>query len=348
MTSGKILIITAIVLLLGAVGYLFIRYQGPGRLQETETDASEQPAVTGAYVIFDGDDGYLLKGKLLDEKYRKEYDRFPDTLALLSFGDRLFNLDGEAPTATPAEAVAQAATAATVAVAPPATYRLFDSSTTASNAEERRKYVNYKFVKLFDYLLLADAGKAAYPTLVANDGGTAMYDFEFDKTYSAFKPLYSKDIPHRLKEKLVEFFATEQGAEFGFPDNGLRDASELLVFGTFTGGQREDMACVLTTKDEYASTKKNCLLVYSHNVNNGEPYCLYNEVYYDNVVISKIGKGDMIYINTDELVPAPSEGIMVRTAENEKVVLLFNEQFGKIKRYLQVPSSGDSSPEYDG
>lgn len=314
-----------------------------GNLSDDGTEApAAAPIASGRELaIYTGDEGYVLKGKLLDEKSRDLYNRLPDTLCTLSFGDELYNAgfaNGQLPTTSPEGAVA---------VDPPSTYGITPDKASPKELDEKKKHVEKKFDHLIEYLKLAEAGKADFATVASGRSGLGymMGESAFDDEYGDnFREFYTREIPYDVKQELLIFFKSSEGSDYGFITRDQRTHSQLIQTGSFTGKDKRELACVLGTKDQYAGSYRERLLVFAVN-GMGKVYLLHNEQFYNKILMELVYHDpeerwdDAVYMNSEEKIKVPFEAIRIKLPDQADVVLVYNEKFDKMNRYLQLPKS---------
>lgn len=215
-------------------------------------------------LTFYGDVGYLTKGALLHEDAKLTYHALPDTLAIIHYGDKL--------------------------------YQHYDKSVVFYNKKARFSPIgfyslNQKLIKQPDpnshlgkYLLLTEQGKVEYLKLEPNKYNTIELEDECDfesKYKSYFNPdiKWQRDIPLAIKDILVDYFQTGIGQHYRFVAD-RRNEEQLVVYGTFSGNNHDDegynkeIALILTHRDEPNREK---IMVFGLK---NKPYILYNEVFF--------------------------------------------------------------------
>lgn len=320
-----ILVVFAIAMLsLGLIYYFFSDRFHP---VERETLPVETASNAREVASYSGDDGYVLKGRLLDEGQRKTYDQLPDTLARLRFGEQLYVV--------------------TVNENANPTYSLFSKPVTAREIDADGILNNKNWELLVQFLRLAEAGKANFPRVVSlRPSADAMMSLDaFNEKYGQyFSSPFADEIPYLMKNKLLEFFKSDDGKDFTFISNDQRVHSELIRYGNFTGRERQDVALVLERKNEFDGGTNEKLLVLSYDLA-GAVYVLYQENFYDKILIETVYHDpeerwdDRIYMNTEEKHKAPYEAIRVKIPDSKDVALVYNKEFDKMNRYIQSPLS---------
>ena len=311
----------------------------------TETDTAVLNTIRSPE-NFSGDDGVLLKGKLLDPCFKSAYENLPDTLVHLEFGDALYCASCALIARNPEIAVA----VQTVAADEPAhTYSYFPEKTGLHKIDSVSKTTDPRFYNLLRYLKLAEAGKAGFPgfTLpVQSSGQGAMMDAgAFNSKYSSrFTPFYLARIPYPVKELLLDFFSSEEGKDFEFITADQRDHAALVRLGSFTGKDKEELVCVVGTKENAQSNHKEKILVFAINAQDNV-YMLYKEDFYDKVLLETVypdpeDRWDAtVYQDTEEKKSLSFDGIRIKLPGQPDIVLAYNPTFDKMNRYVQLPYS---------
>lgn len=340
-TTWIIIGLLAVIIIVG-VWYYNAKYKiSSEKITNTETRDSLRQSE-----FFTGNEAYLLKGKLLDEKFRSDYDQLPDTLAVLEFGDKLYcttcayrNNGGEVAVAVNS----------TVTTSGPEnkTYSLYDSRE-AGSIGSVDKTANQKWEKTYAFLKLAESGKAVFPAVKIKESGSSstMLDYESfeDKYGNTFIDSYTRSIPTQIKDKILEFFASDEGKNYGFITTDQRVHSQLVRTGDFTGVNKGEIACVLGSKNDGAGSHIEKLMVFAIN-SQGEAYLLYSEDFRDKVLLETVYADpeerwdDKVYMDSDEKLKAPFEPIRIKIQNQPDIVLVYDEKFDKMNRYLQLPKS---------
>lgn len=336
--NNKAIKIVLIILAIATLSLGLIYYFISDRFQPVERETLPVETASNAREIasYCGDEGYILKGALLDEDHRQAYDQLPDYLARLSFGEQLYLV------ATTENS--------------DRTYSLFSKPVTAREIDADGVLSNKNWELLVRFLRLAEAGKANFPKVVSlRPSSDAMMSLEaFNEKYGQyFSSPFADEIPYPMKNKLLEFFKSDDGKDFTFISNDQRVHSELIRYGDFTGRERRDVALVLERKNEFDGGTNEKLLVLSYDLA-GAVYVLYQENFYDKILIETVYHDpeerwdDRIYMNTEEKHKAPYEAIRVKIPGSKEVALVYNKEFDKMDRYIQSPLSALKADQEHG
>lgn len=327
--NNKAIKIVLIILAIATLSLGLIYYFFSERFRQVEHEVLPVETASNLREIdaYCGDDGYVLKGALLDEDQRKVYDQLPDTLARLSFGEQLYVASANENTNR--------------------TYSLFSKPVTSREIDADGVLSNKNWELLVQFLRLAEAGKANFPKVVSKQPfADAMISLDtFNEKYGHyFSSPFADEIPYLMKNKLLEFFKSDDGKDFTFISNDQRVHSELIRYGNFTGRERRDVAVVLERKNQFDGGTQEKLLVMSYDLA-GAVYVLYQESFYDKILIETVYHDpeerwdDRIYMNTEEKHKAPYEAIRIKIPDSKDVALVYNKEFDKMNRYIQLPLS---------
>ncbi|KIO75983.1 hypothetical protein TH53_17600 [Pedobacter lusitanus] len=257
---------------------------------------------------------------------KKEYDALPDTLYKMMYGDRLFcvtrnNVNGENDTRYSIEK--------------------------KNEAEQKLKTINpqqTREINWIRYTVLADKGKTEYPKLAPlyqKNGITSnlVKESEYGNGFNLFNQGPSlSGIPLLAKIKILQFLKSETNHNFKI-DRGDQSFTDLILVSDFTKKEEADVAIVLREITEAGITEQYKLLVYSYSPYKGEYYVLFNENYYDPVLIKNLNASFEydIYMNGEEKVKPDFPPLMVKQQGRADRALVYNKEFDKMVQYIQEP-----------
>lgn len=292
--------------------------------------------------MFIGDFAYLIKGKLLDPKVKAEYDRLPDTLVILGFGDQLYHL--------PDSAALHVATGGDGTVsafgAPGFRYSLFDEQKSSAYIHSMESSFETKWDVCLTYLQLAEAGKAEFPVYAIGKQPAIQLMIDVDSYSDRYAPyfdtFYTKEIPLQIKEHLVTFFKSEQGEGYHFITKDQRKHSSLVRMGSFTGMNKKELACIVQNEGESGGGYTETLLVFAYN-DSGAAYLLYSEDFYQKVLLETVYEDpeerwdDRVYMDSNEKIKPDFEAIRIKIADQPDLVYVYKTGFDEMKKYVQLP-----------
>lgn len=283
----------------------------------------------GAY-----EEAFVLKGKLLDASYQKEYDALPDTLYKMMYGDRILCVDCDNGNSTTAK---------------------WYTWETKGASEEKLKTMYPKPTRELDwikYTILADKGKVEYPSyapLYLKNGITCnlVAQDKFSEGYNLFdKGPALSDIPLLAKIKILQFLNSEGNRNFKI-ERGDQPFNDLVVVTDLTKKEQRDVAIVFREISEGGIHERYKLLVYAYSRYNGEYYILYNENFYEPVVIASLNASFEygIYMNSGEKAIPHFPPLMVKQQGRPDVALVYDKEFDKMVPYIQMKKSEEEKEE---
>ena len=159
---------------------------------------------------------------------------------------------------------------------------------------------------------------------------------EFEEYY---KPVFTHPTYYRIspyhKRAIVKYFKeNDYYGEFFLTPNAKR-SQHVVALGSFTGTYVSDIACLFENKD----TRSSLLVVFASNVYTGELYIPYQKRFWSLPIINSFRYTARIFMDSEELVPAPSAGIIIKDSPNDKLALLFNPGIMRFATYKQKPKS---------
>jgi len=338
-----VMLAVIIILIVGSLIFYFIKQH---QIQPKTVEISKADTLRQAE-IFSGDIAYLVKGKLLDQQFKGEYDEIADTLVVLSFGDKLYcttcpyvNNGAEVAVAVTADGVVKPEDVEKYVKQ----YSLYEKPSDANTTPPHEKRWN----KLFNYLKLAEQGKAEFPNIRIPNGEPyyTMLDWtSFNEKYSnTFTELFTQEIPYPVKDKLIALFNSDDGKNLRFITSDRRVHEDLIRYGDFTGRNKKETACVLTTNNDDPGNHWEKLFVYAYN-GQGDAYLLYSEDFRDKILIETIkhldapSPSNLIFMDSEEKQYAAHDALRIKIPNQPDVVLVYNKEFDKMNRYLQLPKS---------
>ncbi|MCX2429847.1 hypothetical protein [Pedobacter sp. GR22-10] len=327
-------------------GTLYYFYLDPNKFNHHYNAHSENnyPDTLREVDVFTGDKAYLLKGKLLDKNYKEQFERLPDTLAEIQFGDVLYcaNCDLHNELEDNGEVAVAVNSIAKPYNRELSTYSLYSSARNQKQLNQENKYISEHNRLLAAFLELAELGKAEFPKLTSS---SILERQSFDDKYkNYFGAAYTRSIPSPYKEKIVNFLNSSEGQNFEFITYDQRVHSELVRFGSFTGKGKHELALVLGTKPSYQGNHKEKLLVFAEN-RDGEVYQIYTEDFYDKVLLETVYHDpeerwdDHVYMGGEEKELPSYESIRIKVPNEPDLVYAYNIEFDKMNRFVQIPKS---------
>lgn len=297
----------------------------------TENSNESIEVNTNQEVVFTGDQGYLLKGKLLKPAFEKEYETLPDTLYNLEFNDRLFlvnNVDGAQKT-----------------------YSLV-AENTLDNLNSYQGTWEQK--ELITYLKLASQGAVEFPfylgamhidySLISTDEFNNKYQDYFIETVDNYG---MSQLPYDVKNKIIDFYQSKEGASYRYKLKGKQTSADLIWRGALTGKGKEEVA-ILLNSTENSLDDKYILLVYACKSNPKdsyqEYYLVYNETFYNRVLLDRLktttdGEEYIrdIYMNSNDLKRTEFDGVVIKQFNATDEVLVYSKDYDKLIKYHQTP-----------
>lgn len=150
--------------------------------------------------------------------------------------------------------------------------------------------------------------------------------------YKQFKEFFSLAPFSTLASKTKKLILDknyDNGVDYKVTQNSDR-AKNALSYGDFDRDGITDVAIVLDNNEKQASR----LLIICTNKATKDPYLAFAENYSDKVKINSFKKGSSIFMNTDEFMTSPNDGIIVR-GEDVKIAMIYDNGLQKFKSYYQ-------------
>lgn len=283
--------------------------------------------------IFTGDTGHITKGKLLDTSYKKEYDQLPEKLYALSFGETIYCVTCKDDKGEKGEKQRG--------------YSVIETNT-LQDLEKYQPKVGQENWKA--YLKLAIKGAVEYPTLLPallNDNYLVSVE-DFSRKYgSDFDAFYLKELPYGVKEKLLDFYSSDEGTGYRFMNSGNLKYSSLLREGDFSGPDKKEIAILLKDTREGLNDAYLLLVFLRKNDISLHPeyYIAFNEVFLGKVILETVYKDPeerwdhKVFMNTEEKVETRYNSLRILRPEQRDTVLIYDEKFDRMRKYIQVPKS---------
>ncbi|WP_310554410.1 hypothetical protein [Flavobacterium sp.] len=323
----KIIVATLLIGLIGLGYYFYYKNSKDKNLFENEEVFLTSEELTNStqereLFIFEKDRGYLVKGKLLDLKFKEEYDKIPDTLAVLEFGDKLYSSEND-----PQEMVSVPC------------FSLFETKKTAKEIDASSE--DYKFDNLKKYLKLTDSGKAEYP--IESDGGFINQETYNEKYGTEFIYLSQKSIPYAIKQVLIKYLNENESENYTIAETDQRSISSLIQYGFFTQNKFNECAIVLRSKDPSEPNSAEKLLVFAYN-RNQKVYLLYSKTFYSKIIIETKSNEDekynsQIYMDSEEKLLNGTPALLIKFKDKPNMALVYDDEFDQMTEYIQKPKS---------
>ncbi|MEJ2880523.1 hypothetical protein [Pedobacter sp. GR22-6] len=171
----------------------------------------------------------------------------------------------------------------------------------------------------------------AYPAdSVYVDGWASPADYANWKDAVFTIPQYD-DIPVSFKRGIVKIFMdndylNKESSEIYFFTKIKDRAYRVIAYGNFTGQGEREMAFLL----ESADYESSAIFIIPQKGN----VLYWKKLPGELPTIKSFKKGDLIYMDKTELVPAPVDGI-IRQTKSSKYVLIYNQQTKTFSEYYQ-------------
>lgn len=343
MKRKKIFLVVSVIFLVGIIGAVTLHYTNLFNFNfRNAVDSDDQTyglvdeammqVDTSRSFVFIGDEGYLVKGELLDQKFAAIYNKLPDTLYALDFEDILF------------------ATRHTE-VDSKRTYSLVEQ-----NTEKQLNDYNgpWEQDQLLNYLKLAVKGAASYPKFVApvdlRECLIRQHEFHdiFGNYFNAAQDNNGmSSLPYNVKKLLVCFFESEDGKKYRYKIKGNQSIADLIWRGGLTGTDENEIAILLGNTEDKLD-ERYMLLVFAikgfENTISKQYYLVYHEIFYERVLMGHLKYSEDgeeyskdVYKNTEEPIPTPYDGIVLKQINEVDCVLLYDQNFDKMIKYIQQP-----------
>jgi hypothetical protein len=138
------------------------------------------------------------------------------------------------------------------------------------------------------------------------------------------------DIPEQNRGYIYDFLEYNEFLDGTYFLTKIPDRAKLVyAFGDFTndGNGIDDMA-VLFEKNDYQSSM---LVIFNHR---GEGLFI-KHYEYELPIINSFKSGAKIFMNDTKLIPAPCGGLIIKTGEQSKYALVYDEKTKKFDSYYQ-------------
>lgn len=278
----------------------------------------------------------MKKGKLLNEKYKIEYQKLPDTLYTLEYGEYLYPLfyedhkkDEENNWFSP-----------------------IDEHDLEVFKQKSRLHGRYQEYEIYGPIFKFGCKKSG-KSPVYDCSGCIFTDIDMFNTYyrDEFSSYGMTQLPLVLKEKIIEFYNSNEGQRFRYVEKGNQSSSDLIWSGNLTGNEKTDYAILF--KDGDNELEDNYLLVVFAGSNTGY-YIVYSEKFYDKVILEALKTNvdvkeyyRQIYMNADDFVETANDGIVLKQMNEVDRVLVYNKEFDKMVNYHLRPSVDIEKEERD-
>lgn len=274
----------------------------------TDDDTSED-------LIFFGDNGYLVKGALLDSSSTNIYNNLPDTIAHISFGTGLKQLNKNE-------------------------HRFYEEKAQFAPTEA---IAGNRYLDI--YLQLAQQEKVQYLHLLPNTQRQLEVEekYLFTSKYGSYfdpKIAWHRNMPLIFKQELLNYFQTEEGSKFTLVDD-RRKIEHILIYGAYTGInpstkiRNNDLAIILSSKAANSSGQER-ILVIGYPTKNSSAYILYNEAFYNTKMIMKKHSNPHTLpeeaLSLNEHLSTKHDLLEVKTDNNSRFYLYYEEEFDAMRK----------------
>lgn len=216
-------------------------------------------------LYFYGDIGYMTKGALLDKSASAAYDRIPDTVQVIRYGEQIEQAEQKG----------------------------VSFYNTNAHFHPIRTYGDNH--PLTAYLRLAEQGKVEHLKILPNERGSLEVADECDfkdkyGNYFDAKDERMRQTPLAVKEALSEYFKSDEGSKFTFV-NDRRNPAQVYQLATFTGLNQysnqpnQELAVVLTEKSSTGSIRERMMVV-GFDDKNLKGSILFNEIFYSKILFT--------------------------------------------------------------
>ncbi|MFI0430158.1 hypothetical protein [Mariniflexile sp. HMF6888] len=284
-------------------------------------DGTVSEYVADIYVNVE-DDAVMKKGRLLKKEFENEYNKLPDTLYVLEYGDYLYTNYQEHTKSDFWFSLVE------------------NNSLDALNTYDGKQ----KQEDLIAYLKLVSKEAVSPPKHECLNCGSLVDLDEFVGYYrDEFLSFGMSNLPIKLKKKIIEFYNSREGENIRYVENGNQTSVDLIWIGNLTGSGKNEYA-ILFKDTEYELSDNYLLLVYA--ANETDYYLVYSEKFYDKVLLEHLktssdGEENIrkIYMNTDYLVETDHDGVVIKQINKADKVLVYNVEFDKMVGYYQRSAS---------
>ena len=169
---------------------------------------------------------------------------------------------------------------------------------------------------------------------------SASYRREYRDTFSIKD---AQQLPVSVKRAIIGIIYNNEGACYSYGESPAftQDPNRIkksIVLADFNMDGEQDAAVIL---EDPTTTRRNLLLVLCYNKDTNKSYLAYTEDHSFPAVISSFKKDAKIFINSENLVKAPNNGIIYKMLDDEKAkyAILYNPETLQFEQYIQKPLS---------
>lgn len=151
-------------------------------------------------------------------------------------------------------------------------------------------------------------------------------------SFTDFKESFSLEPFSKLDSKVKKLILDEDyydGTRYSVSQNSDRVKSA-ICFGDFDADGIKDIAVALDNNEKQTSR----VLLICHNKASKEPYLAFADNYVDKVKINSFTKGARMFMDSDELVASPTDGIIIKS-ESAKLAMIYDKDNLKFKTFYQ-------------
>ncbi len=157
---------------------------------------------------------------------------------------------------------------------------------------------------------------------------TVVEGYSFDE----FKKSFSLDPFSGLDSKVKKLILDEDyydGKKYDVSQNSDR-VKTAICFGDFDQDGIKDIAVALDNNEKQQSR----LLIICHNKASKEPYLAFADNYSEKIKINSFKKGAKMFMDTEEFVSSPIDGVIIKTEES-KLAVIYDSDNLKFKTFSQ-------------
>lgn len=171
----------------------------------------------------------------------------------------------------------------------------------------------------------------SYPVSISENVMIDGYYFEDYKNKFSLSPYNT--LPPQVKRLLMNEDGNYRNERRYFITQNADRAKTTLTSGDYDGDGVKDFAVVLDDNERQESR----LMIIGSNKATKNVYIAFAESYYDKIKIKSFAKGASVYMNSDDFVKAPRDGVLIQTG-GETWIVIYNKETQRFDYYKQVPA----------